>query len=67
MPAVLTHTAIMRGEPAGQRESAIAFYRKRGASPDESREFDVAYPADYDRKQLAGRTVRWVSCPEASE
>src|SRR5271165_3369994 len=31
----------------------------RGASPDESREFDVTYPEDYDGKQLAGRTVRF--------
>jgi trigger factor len=31
----------------------------RGASPDESREFEVTYPEDYDRKQLAGRTVRF--------
>jgi trigger factor len=31
----------------------------RGAAPDESREFDVTYPEDYDRKQLAGRTVRF--------
>jgi len=31
----------------------------RGASPDESREFDVTYPEDYDRKNLAGRTVRF--------
>ena len=26
----------------------------RGASPEESREFDVTYPEDYDRKTLAG-------------
>jgi trigger factor len=31
----------------------------RGAAPDESREFDVTYPEDYDRKPLAGRTVRF--------
>jgi trigger factor len=31
----------------------------RGASPEESREFDVAYPDDYERKNLAGRTVRF--------
>jgi trigger factor len=29
----------------------------RGASPDDVREFEVTYPEDYDRKQLAGRTV----------
>jgi len=31
----------------------------RGASPDEEREFEVTYPADYERKALAGRTVRF--------
>jgi trigger factor len=31
----------------------------RGAAPDESREFDVTYPEDYERKPLAGRTVRF--------
>jgi trigger factor len=31
----------------------------RGASPEELREFDVVYPEDYDRKPLAGRTVRF--------
>jgi trigger factor len=31
----------------------------RGASPDEVREFDITYPEDYDRKNLAGRTVRF--------
>jgi len=31
----------------------------RGAAPEESREFDVAYPEDYERKNLAGRTVRF--------
>jgi trigger factor len=31
----------------------------RGTAPDESREFDVTYPEDYDRKPLAGRTVRF--------
>jgi trigger factor len=30
-----------------------------GASPDETREFDVTYPEDYDRKNLAGKTVRF--------
>src|SRR5580704_15094576 len=37
----------------------------RGASPDESREFDVTYPADYDRKPLAGRTVRFKATVKA--
>src|SRR5579883_2354568 len=31
----------------------------RGASPEESREFDVTYPEDYERKTLAGKTVRF--------
>jgi len=31
----------------------------RGAAPEESREFDISYPEDYDRKTLAGRTVRF--------
>jgi len=31
----------------------------RGASPEESREFEVTYPEDYERKNLAGRTVRF--------
>lgn len=30
-----------------------------GASPDETREFEVTYPEDYERKQLAGRTVKF--------
>jgi trigger factor len=31
----------------------------RGVAPEESREFDVTYPDDYDRKNLAGKTVRF--------
>jgi trigger factor len=31
----------------------------RGASPDDVREFEVTYPADYERKTLAGHTVRF--------
>ena len=31
----------------------------RGASPEESREFDVTYPEDYDRPSLAGKTVKF--------
>ena len=31
----------------------------RGASPDDAREFDVTYPEDYERKNLAGKTVRF--------
>jgi len=33
----------------------------RGASPEEVREFEVAYPEDYDRENLAGKTVKF-SC-----
>jgi trigger factor len=36
-----------------------------GASPDESREFDVTYPEDYDRKNLAGRTIRFKATVKA--
>ena len=31
----------------------------RGAAPEESREFDVTYPEDYERETLRGRTVRF--------
>jgi len=31
----------------------------RGASPDDVREFEVTYPEDYERKNLAGHTVRF--------
>jgi trigger factor len=37
----------------------------RGVSPDESREFEVTYPADYDRATLAGRTVRFKATVKA--
>ena len=37
----------------------------RGAAPDESREFEVTYPADYDRETLAGRTVRFKATVKA--
>jgi trigger factor len=30
-----------------------------GASPDEQREFEVVYPEDYERKNLAGRKVKF--------
>ncbi len=36
-----------------------------GASPEESREFEVTYPAEYDRKTLAGRTVRFKATVKA--
>ncbi len=37
----------------------------RGASPDDVREFDITYPADYDRETLAGRTVRFKAVVKA--
>ena len=37
----------------------------RGVSPEDSREFDVTYPADYDRETLAGRTVRFKATVKA--
>jgi trigger factor len=37
----------------------------RGVSPEESREFDVTYPANYDRETLAGRTVRFKATVKA--
>jgi trigger factor len=37
----------------------------RGASPDEKREFEVAYPEDYERKALAGRTVKFQATVKA--
>jgi trigger factor len=36
-----------------------------GASPDESKEFTVTYPADYDAKNLAGKTVRFKATVKA--
>ena len=36
-----------------------------GASPEEDREFEVTYPADYDRETLAGRTVRFKATVKA--
>jgi trigger factor len=37
----------------------------RGASPEEAREFEVTYPEDYDRKTLAGKTVRFKATVKA--
>jgi trigger factor len=36
-----------------------------GASPDESKEFTVTYPPDYDAKNLAGKTVRFKATVKA--
>jgi NAD(P)-dependent dehydrogenase (short-subunit alcohol dehydrogenase family) len=49
----ITRSAIMRGEPAERREQAIAFYRKRGASPDQVAEAVV----DAVRKRKVVQTV----------
>jgi len=44
----------------GDEATLAAFTENlRGAAPEESREFDVTYPADYERESLAGRTVRF--------
>jgi trigger factor len=42
-------------------ESTMAPFTEnlRGAAPDDVREFEVTYPADYERKPLAGRTVKF--------
>jgi trigger factor len=42
-------------------ESTMAPFTEnlRGAAPEDEREFDVTYPADYERKNLQGRTVRF--------
>ncbi|MGH9592505.1 MAG: trigger factor, partial [Bryobacteraceae bacterium] len=37
----------------------------RGASPEDTREFDITYPEDYERKTLAGRTVRFLAVVKA--
>jgi trigger factor len=43
----------------GETTMAAFSENLRGASPDETREFDVTYPEDYERQNLAGRTVRF--------
>ena len=35
-----------------------------GASPDETKEFDLTYPADYAQEKLAGKTVRFQLTPK---
>ncbi len=37
----------------------------RGASPEDVREFDVTYPEDYDREQLAGKTIKFKATVKA--
>ncbi len=53
---------IKIGDEATMKEFSEAL---RGASPEESREFDVTYPEDYERKNLAGRTVRFKATVKA--
>ncbi len=44
----------------GEETTLAAFSENlRGAAPEEFREFEVTYPEDYERKNLAGRTVRF--------
>jgi len=44
----------------GDPETVAAFTDAvRGMSPDEEKEFEVAYPEDYGQKNLAGKTVRF--------
>ncbi len=50
----------------GDEATLTAFTENlRGVSPEESREFDVTYPEDYDRATLAGRTVRFKATVKA--
>jgi trigger factor len=37
----------------------------RGTSPEDVREFDVTYPEDYDREQLAGKTIKFKATVKA--
>jgi trigger factor len=37
----------------------------RGAAPGEEREFEITYPEEYDRKSLAGRTVKFKAIVKA--
>ncbi|HUA87415.1 MAG TPA: trigger factor [Bryobacteraceae bacterium] len=44
----------------GDEATLAAFSENlRGAAPEEAREFEVAYPEDYERKTLAGKTVKF--------
>jgi trigger factor len=44
------------GDEATKKEFSESL---RGASPDDIREFEVTYPEDYDRPNLAGKTVKF--------
>jgi trigger factor len=44
----------------GDEATLAAFSENlRGAAPEEAREFEVTYPEDYERKTLAGKTVKF--------
>jgi len=43
----------------GETTMAVFSANLRGASPEETREFEVTYPEDYERQNLAGRTVKF--------
>ena len=50
----------------GDQATLAAFTENlRGTSPGDEREFDVTYPADYERETLAGRTVRFKAAVKA--
>lgn len=50
----------------GDEATLAAFSENlRGASPEDVREFDITYPEDYDREQLAGKTVRFKATVKA--
>ncbi len=66
---VSLHSLSGVDEPVSQEElslhvgdpDAIAGFTEalRGMSPEEEKEFDVAYPQDYGQEKLAGKTVRF--------
>lgn len=49
----------------GDKDSLPEFAENlTGAEPGETKEFDVAYPADYGEEKMAGRTVRFAITPK---
>lgn len=65
----LESTGGIEGEPVKQDEMVLEIGGKdtfesfsenlRGLSPEESKDFEVAYPEDYGSKRLAGKTVQF--------
>jgi trigger factor len=50
----------------GDEQTMAAFSENlRGASPDDERTFDIAYPEDYDRPNLAGKMVTFKATVKA--